>query len=442
MKEISFHSVQRATDDIDSSGELFRVFSALVFSRAKDIDIPLLWEILWSIDERPDEDAAPHQEMVWCRICSRIQSKQPLFISGVAKRVLIVAVILLLLFAISAVAMTLLSPKAMIEQVAIPIAQNNDTDDFQNRTYSYSEMTELIHALNENDMMLDENTKIVQAFLSGHGFWEEDVVEQIYIEAFGSEKAYWTLEEDFCYGQAMVAIGVWDENPYLVPGKNDMTIKEACDFAAEALKNEYGIYLPSETNEDWRISIDFMKTFNIQTERYDPDRAEWRCCYARQSDGMIIYDICFDRNEEWVIPHCWKYPDQKDIPSYSDADSKIAAFIDTYGEIVAFWPAERQAEAYPGWLSVPSSEEKERIRNLAVNAVEEQFGQNALEQLGDYRTGIEFGKQPFGESESIHATVYFTTDPVYLSDGFRIVIELIDGTSLEIDTYYANEGNG
>jgi len=50
-------------------------------------------------------------------------------------------VIVLLLIAVTALAVALLSPKEIVEQVAVPVAQNNDHEN-----YTYEELAELIRA--------------------------------------------------------------------------------------------------------------------------------------------------------------------------------------------------------------------------------------------------------------------------------------------------------
>ena len=69
-----------------------------------------------------------------------------------------VLVIVLMLIAVSAMAVALLSPKEVVEQIAVPIAQHNG------QANSYEELKELITALNESGNKLDEDSKIMHAF--------------------------------------------------------------------------------------------------------------------------------------------------------------------------------------------------------------------------------------------------------------------------------------
>lgn len=109
-----------------------------------------------------------------------------------------VLVIVLMLIAASAMAVALLSPKEVVEQIAVPIAQHNGQ-----ANYSYEELKELITALNESGNKLDEDSKIMHAFTAGHGYWEQDVIKEICIVAFGNEEC-WTREQEHWYGEMLV----------------------------------------------------------------------------------------------------------------------------------------------------------------------------------------------------------------------------------------------
>ena len=71
----------------------------------------------------------------------------------------------LLLAAVTALAVALLSPREVVEQVAVPLAQENEQEN-----YSYDELRELMTALNENGITLDEGSRLMKAFQAGHGY--------------------------------------------------------------------------------------------------------------------------------------------------------------------------------------------------------------------------------------------------------------------------------
>ena len=104
----------------------------------------------------------------------------------------------MLLIAATALAVALLSPKEIVEQVAVPVAQNNDQEN-----YTYEELADLIRTLNENGITLDEGSTLMKAFQSGHGYWEQSTIREICLAAFGEDEGAWTIEQRHWYGEMM-----------------------------------------------------------------------------------------------------------------------------------------------------------------------------------------------------------------------------------------------
>ena len=69
----------------------------------------------------------------------------------------------LMLFTVTALAVVLLSPKEIVEQVAVPTAQSNEQEN-----YTYEDLQNLLQTLNENGITLDEGSTLMQAFKAGH----------------------------------------------------------------------------------------------------------------------------------------------------------------------------------------------------------------------------------------------------------------------------------
>ncbi|MBQ9300847.1 MAG: hypothetical protein IJ214_10085 [Clostridia bacterium] len=214
---------------------------------------------------------------------------------------LVLAAILLLITA-TAVAATLLSPREVLEQVAVPLALENR----QSSIYSHEELAELLRALDENGITLDENRQIVRAFKAGHGYWEAETVRAICESAFGEDLPDWTLEEKHVYGEACAQIGESAVNPYLLPGEDDMTQAEAAAFAARALKEKYGVDLPAESSDRWHVNVWFMYSWDDRAADYDLNRAEWQFEYSKPAGGFI-YGVQFGRGGEWVECSQWPY---------------------------------------------------------------------------------------------------------------------------------------
>lgn len=203
---------------------------------------------------------------------------------------LIIALILLLLTA-TALAVALLSPREVVEKVAVPMAKSS-----RQENYTYEELSSLIGTLNENGITLDEGSRLMQAFQTGHGYWEQDTIEEICRSAFGKREGAWSIEQKHWYGEMMVSIGAWDENVYVLPDETDMTAGEARELACEMLKKEYGADLPFESNGQWEIQETFESVYVYNERGEESQRIQWAFWFLNQHTGNVDYEVTFDRS--------------------------------------------------------------------------------------------------------------------------------------------------
>ena len=91
----------------------------------------------------------------------------------------IVVLTSVLLLAVTALAITLLTPKQVVETVAVPLARNNDEDWRIHDQFSPEELAQFIKACSENGIDLDENSLILEALRSGEGYSEEETVMEL-----------------------------------------------------------------------------------------------------------------------------------------------------------------------------------------------------------------------------------------------------------------------
>ena len=69
--------------------------------------------------------------------------------------------------------------REVIEQTAVPMATANDTGAGLNIEYSAEELAELVRALNEHGIVLEENNALMQALQNGAGYFEEEAIMEI-----------------------------------------------------------------------------------------------------------------------------------------------------------------------------------------------------------------------------------------------------------------------
>lgn len=209
---------------------------------------------------------------------------------------LIIAMILLLITT-TALAAVLLSPKEVVEQVAVPLAQQNDGGEARQEAFTNEELAQLIKTLSENGITMEENSRVLRALENGQGYWEEETIIEICQQAFGGPISVWTIEEKHWFEEMMVKIGFAEYNCYVVPAEGDMTAAEARAYAASQLKKEYGVDLPDVSDEKWRIEEWF---FQYRDEEGNPEPARWQFEFVNKMTEEGEYIVEFNRDGEVV----------------------------------------------------------------------------------------------------------------------------------------------
>ena len=213
---------------------------------------------------------------------------------GKAKRKLTmgwVAALSLMLFAATAAAAVWLTHMQIVEQVAVPMALENDSEGVTEEFYTHEELAQLIAVLNENGISLDEDDRIMRALKNGQGYWEEEALMAICREAFGGLFYEWSIEEKYWFENMTVKIGFKEKNPYLIPEEGDMTILQARAHAAMLLGQEYGVALPTESDADWQICEWFYAPSDDGARP-----AQWCFEYIYRSTGETEYTVSFSRD--------------------------------------------------------------------------------------------------------------------------------------------------
>ncbi len=357
-----------------------------------------------------------------------------------------VLVIVLLLLAVTALAVALLSPKEIVEQVAVPVAQSNDHEN-----YTYEDLAELIQTLNENGITLDEGSTLMKAFQSGHGYWEQSTIREICLVAFGQDEGAWSIEQKHWYGEMMVAIGTWAMNIFLIPEQGDMTIDQAHALGAKALKDAFDVYLPVESDETWTIYESFYAEWDIETNSYPPEKACWSFGYIDRTTGKMLYSVSFERSGNNIGTSQYKNTSADSTADFSELlyPGEKAA-IEQYGDIMYFRPDDVKAKVYGDEYTTPSREEYEKALKTAKDAIRKEYGEDALTRLGEYEVGFmhrRIDDRVEGNWFQLDWDFMFSTDTQYISDGYRVkfvILLFTDGTEeiRELSVEPANMGNG
>lgn len=174
------------------------------------------------------------------------------------KKKLSVGLVLTLVFlflSLSALAVSLLTGMELVEQTAVPLAKNNDTDIRPTTSFSHDELAQLVAASMENGLVLDADSRILSALQNGEGYYEEETIMEICRKAFGGLYYEWTVEQRHWYGEVMVQIGFWSENRDLLPGEGQMPSAEARKKAVDLILKEQN--LPLEDTTQYRHTEEF-----------------------------------------------------------------------------------------------------------------------------------------------------------------------------------------
>ena len=148
--------------------------------------------------------------------------------------------IVLALAVSSAIAADRLTFEEFVEQVAVPMALENDGDSGVNNAFSVEELSSFVRAYNENGFTLKENNTIMQMLRNGLYFYEEETIMEICRQAFGGYYATWTLEQQDWFDRQLVSIGFRSTYQSRLPDADNMTYEQAEAFAFTALKKQYG----------------------------------------------------------------------------------------------------------------------------------------------------------------------------------------------------------
>lgn len=250
----------------------------------------------------------------------------------------LILVIVLILTTLTAMAIELMTGKEVVEQVAVPMAQNNDTAAYTQESYTHEELVQLIRTLNENGITLEEDSTIMMAMKNGHGYWEEEVLMAICREAFGGSFTSWSIEEKYWYENMAIKIGYKEKNPYRIPGEGDMSVPEARAHAASLLQKECSVTLPDESSEKWFIQEWFYASWT-DMDGFHP--AEWRFEYVNRKTNVQEYNVSF--NQEGNLLDIQEAGFHGEMPAFDSFSMADRYFTLKYGSN-PLWPLEAWAE--------------------------------------------------------------------------------------------------
>ena len=256
------------------------------------------------VQESIDSGLSTMQGYPW--LAQRIINQERTGVVFVNKRISagLVLAIVLMLITVTALAIALLTPKEVVEQVAVPMAQENDKDWRVEINFTPEELAAFIRACNENGIDLGENHVIMEAIRNGEGYNEAEAIMAVCRVAFDGNYGEWTLAEQHWYQDVLVAIGWANENNIDLPGPDDLTEEDAHNRMLTAIWAEYGETLPLEDKTQFESSIAYFAeeaedgtvwTLAVRNKPGNDVRNEYRATLGRDGNVLDVSCIVYGR---------------------------------------------------------------------------------------------------------------------------------------------------
>lgn len=235
------------------------------------------------------------------KVLREAQRKEPVIVKKKMSVGLVLTLILILLSA-TAVAAVLLTAMEVIEQEAVPMAQENDGGVRPQTVYSNEELYAILATAAENGLTLSDDSSVMRALRNGEGYYEEETIMALCREAFGGYFSEWSVEEKHWFEEMMIAIGFSSgTNPYELPGEGDLTPDEARALAKKLIWDDFGADIPLDDPAKYRHEEEFYD-FHNDTE----SASNWYFnFYPKTLEGKEYY-VNFDRhgqNAEYGVPN-------------------------------------------------------------------------------------------------------------------------------------------
>lgn len=256
------------------------------------------------VQESIDSGLSTIQSDPW--LAQRIMNQERTDTNRMNKKlsIILVLAIMLALLTVTALAAALLTPKEVVEQVAVPLAQGNDKDWRVEMDFTPEELAAFIRTCNENGIDLDENNAIMEAFRSGKGYNEEEAIMAVCREAFGGNEGEWTLAEQRWFQEMMVSIGWEDEVTIELPGPDDLTEEDARSRMLTAIQAEYGEKLPLADKMQFESAIAYFAeeaedgtvwTLVVRNKSGSDVRNEYHAALGRDGTVLDVSCIVYER---------------------------------------------------------------------------------------------------------------------------------------------------
>lgn len=253
--------------------------------------------------------------------------------------VIAVLVTMLILSTVAAVAITLLTPKEVVDQKVLPMALDNGKIAMA-PNFSSEELETIIRISEENNIHLSEYW--YRALKAKDGMPKEELIKALASAEFGNY-LYWTIEQQHWFGEVMTAIGAWKANKNCLPKEGDIDFKTALEKVRNWILSEYKDDVSDGSR--WKMAVSFAQQLN--EDGSVARDAHWWFYFAPHSLHDRVYEILMSPSGEIVSSSGKAY-------SMKVAAKVVEAFSEVHGS-VNLWSPEIWADFGHALLQVPDT---------------------------------------------------------------------------------------
>lgn len=211
----------------------------------------------------------------------------------VKKRVSVgfVLVAILILLAVTALAVALLSGKQAVEEVLVPIATQS-----QEAVWTHDELSMISQKLTDQGFAVTDD--IQQKLSTTDPIYKEQLLRLFMKMDYGEVPASWPLEEQSWYDELLVELGLKDERSRVLPEGDEIDENKALKIAQS--------YVLLKWNADVANSEQYLRRvqYMITTDDHNQLVKQWDITYESTSnhasyvitltpDGHVVEDECY-----------------------------------------------------------------------------------------------------------------------------------------------------
>ncbi len=271
-------------------------------------------------------------------------------------------VLILLLMGSTALAVALLTPREVVDQTVLPMAEKSGSVR-EVPNFTQEELRTILNVAEENGIRLSEYW--YNALEAPQGVYKDELIEALAVEQFGDYMT-WTVEEQYWYGEVLLKLGFWEENIYCVPTGNELTYDQAYTAAVDLIRHEYGVDVSDPSR--WTLAVEYSRQ-DFEAGVGSVEEPRWWLQFRPSSLEDGVYTVRLTKTGEVESHGGMRYP----LTTRMEVDNAYRA---VYG-IVGQWSPAVWA-AYGRHLA--ACEETSFSRYVAARYIDPPEGSIPLEQ--------------------------------------------------------------